>query len=163
MPVTVGLHYYLTFFSMLRDIRVLASNFWISRTEDALGQFKTYWSDGVNKREVLIVTPAACPAVCPSPLEGTTQQPTVPFGPSSPHLFSSSDVQNPRSSLCYSTQFTSQGHHMLFHGTGLAFTVQKEERDEQRTEAKNIPERNQFRLTKWFLYPTITLQNCTAV
>lgn len=84
-------------------------------------------SAGVNKREVLIVTPAACPAVCPSLLEGTTQQPTVPFGPSSPHLFSFSDGQNLRTSLCYSTQFTSQGHHTLFHNTGLAFTVQKEE------------------------------------
>lgn len=120
-------------------------------------------SAGVNKREVLTVTPAACPAVGPSPLEGTTQQPTVPFSPSSPHLFSFSDVQNPWPSLCYSTQFMSQGHHTLFHNTGLAFTVQKEERDETRTAAKNIPERNQFRLTNRFLYPTITLQKCTAV
>lgn len=85
-----------------------------------LASLKHIDSAGVNKREVLIVTPAACPAACPSPLEGTTQQPTVPLGPSSPHFFSFSDVQNPWSSLCYSTRhrvitrfFITQGWHLL--------------------------------------------------
>lgn len=107
--------------NMFLNIRILCSNFWVSRTAQntLLASLRHIDFVGVNKREVLTGTAAAGPAVCPSLLRGQNTTANTLFWPHLP--FDASpllDVHDLRSSVLLSSDNNAGS-------PGLAFTAQK--------------------------------------